>query len=232
MEIEKLVYEKQDDPTDLFKFCLENRLFREDNEKEDFVSRMKRTFNKEVPYYGVSAVIAYEKDSPVGICLIDHRVGEDCDIFYQNGGMVHSDNRERKNPWKYQYDFHILHVGFMMFYVKPEFRNRGIAQELLFEMEKLQLDRIQNIKLPEKVKNNISNSLLTVTVREKARDIAKQSTVFSNMHGDITDGCFKTDISRVSYDVVFDEKIEKTLGELIPEYCEKFNKKPKFIGRI
>lgn len=223
MEIEKLLYKKDDYPSDLFKFCLDNKLYREDNEKEEFVSRMKKTYNKEFPYYGVSATIAYEKDEPIGICMIDHRVSEDCDIFYKNAGMLYCDNRERKNPWRYQYDFHILHIGFMMFYVKPEFRNKGVAQELLVEMEKLQLDRIKALEFPKKIKDNISNSLLTVTVREKARDILSKSTVFSAMHGDITDGCFKTDISKLSYDVVFNEKTEKCLVEIVPDLCDGLN---------
>ncbi len=232
MEIEKLVYEKDDDPTDLFKFCLDNHLYKDDDEQEDFISRMKKTFNREVPYYGVSAVIAYKEEEPVAICMLEHRIKEDCDLFYHQAGVVHFDNRERKNPWRYQYDFQMLHLGFMAFYVKPEFRNNGIAQELLIEMEKLQLNRIQNMDFPESVKKNMGNNFLTVTVREKAKQILKKSTVLSEMHGDITDGCFKHDVSKLSYDIVFDEKIEKRLGDLIPNFCEQFNKKNKVINRL
>ena len=99
-------------------------------------------------------------------------------------------------------------------------------------MEKLQLSRIQNMDFPESVKKNMGNNFLTVTVREKAKQILKKSTVLSEMHGDITDGCFKHDVSKLSYDIVFDEKIEKRLGDLIPNFCEQFNKKNKVINRL
>ena len=234
MEIEKLIYEKDDDPNDLFEFCLKNNLYKDDDLENDFISRMKKFFNKDkdIPYLGVSATIAYMKEEPIGICMLEHRLGEDNNIFHMPAGILHMDNRERKDPWKKKLDFSFIHLGFMSFYVKESARNKGVAQELLFEMEKLQLNRLSMLNIPKNVNKTMENNYLTVTVREKAKEILKKSTVFSPMHGDTHDGCFKNDISSLSYQIFFNEKTEKRLADIAPELFEEENRKNKKLKNI
>lgn len=221
MEIEKLVYEKDDSPTDLFKFCLDNKLFKEDS--DDFTSRMKKIYKTEISNCGISATIAYINNEPIGICLLEHRLDIENNLYCCQAGRTHTDNRDRKNPWKAKYNFNFIHLGFLCFYVKDEHRNKGVAQELLYEMEKLQLDRLKTANLSEDVKKVMDNNFLTVTVRGKARKVLAKSTVLNPMQGDIQDNCFKHDISHLTYDIVFDEKIDKKLGEIAPELCDSQN---------
>lgn len=224
ISFEKLEYSMEDNPDDLFSFCLENKLFKQ--ESDDFKSRMKNVFLKTKGYHGVSAVIAYDEKEPIGICLLEHRLKNDSNVFYQQAGITHFDNRQRKNPWKKQLNFYFLHMGFIAFYVKESHRKQGIAKNLLHEMESLQLKRLLKANLPKEVISVLGESYMTVTAREKAEDIVRQSILFHPIKCDIDNGAFNSDISSLSYKIHYGEMTDKKLDDFLLNFNVN-NKKQK-----
>lgn len=211
--IEKLNYERKDDPSDLFTFCLDNQLYKK--EEGDFLSRMKKVYSQAEPCEGISTTIAYIDDNPIGICLLEHRLNEKDELFHHQAGIMHFDNRERKNPWKKKLDFHFIHMGFISFYVKEEYRNQGIAQDLLSAMEKIQLERLSNAQLPADIVNNMNENYLVVTAREKAESVVNKSILFHPLLCDTHQGNYKKNISSLSYRIFYGEMTDKKLGDML-----------------
>lgn len=225
IEYEHLIYSKEDNPNDLFKFCLDNKLYKDDD-NNGFISRLKKLYlQNELTYEGVSTVIAYHEDNPIGICLLEDRHNENNETFHTQAGITHLDNRNRKNIWKQKYDFHFIHTGFMSFFVKEEYRNQGIANELLYEMENLIKERLDSYNLPSNIKDNMGKNYLVVTAREKAFSIIEKSTILSPIDSDTYQYSYSNDISKLTYNIQFMEMREKNIGENMPEYQN--NNKPK-----
>ncbi len=225
LEFEYLHYTKEDNPEDLFKFCLDSNLYKP--ESESFKSRMKAVYDREEKEYdGISAVIAYREDKPIGICLLEARLNENGETFHHQAGIKHLDNRNRNNIWKRRFNFHFIHMGFISFYVKPEFRNMGIASDMLYGIEKIIKKRLDLDNFPNHIKENMADNYIVVTAKELAYKIVEKSPILFPINSDTRHGSYTSDISSLTYKIEYMDMKEKNIGENFPEYQE--NKKKKF----
>lgn len=220
-----IVIEKNENPKDFFDFCLEHNLYKDDGGIA-FTSRMKIIYENVLhPFQGVSAIVAMKNNKPVGICMLEHRPGEHENepMLITQAGMLHQDNRQRKDPWKKKYDWHYLHAGFISFFVKNSQRQRGLASHMLKEMQDLQLARLHkyNSFLSHEEKELIKNSSLIVTCRELAKHLVSSSKLFTGVHCDNVDYNFKKDISSLTYNVIFNEVVRKKVNDFIPPSLEQ-----------
>ncbi len=225
LEFESVYYKKEQNPDELFKFCLNHDLYKPNT--EDFKSRMKAVYEqKEKSYEGVGASIAYIVDKPIAICMLETRLNENGETFHHQAGIRHLDNRNRKNIWQRKFDFHFIHMGFISFYVKPEFRDMGIASDLLYEVEKIMKSRLDSDNLPNSVRDNMANNYIVVTAKELAYKIVEKSPIILPIGSDTHHGSYASDISSLTYKIEYMDVREKNIGENFPEYQE--NKKKKF----
>lgn len=209
----QLNFFKEESPKDFFSWCLENKLYKEDINDEFFKSRMKEIYLGNKPYHGISTIIAYNEDKPIGICLLEQKLDEKGKIPTTRGGLLHMDNRERKNPWQKRFDLEFIHIGFLSFYVKEEYRKKGIAKQLLKEMEELQYNRIKVENFPEKILENLDKHYVVVTARELASKIVENSNLFLSSAGEYEQKRYNNSIASFSYEIIFNEKELNTIGK-------------------
>lgn len=208
----QLNFFKNEDPKEFFNWCLENKLYKEDSNDEFFKSRMKEVYLGNKQYDGISAIIAYDEDKPIGICLLEQKIDENGSMPITRGGLLHMDNRERKNPWQKRFDLEFIHLGFLSFYVKEEYRRKGIAKQLLSDMEELQYNRLKVENFPEKILENLDKHYITVTARELASKIVENSKFFLSSAGEYGQKRYNSSIASYSYEIVFNEKELNTMG--------------------
>lgn len=143
----------------LFAWCLEQKLYKE---APNFNSRMKNVYRGEKDV-SVVAILAKEDNKACGIilCEVNHDKHQ---AYILKDSMRHNSAIEKKLPW------HIHSLGFLSIYVKPEFRNKGIATELLKRME---LWRISECSTFE------PKDVCVFQVREKSYDLANKHFLYS-----------------------------------------------------
>ena len=112
-------------PKDFYHWCLTNRLYKGDGGVEEN-SRMEMIYNGLEPFVGVSVVVAYKEDKPIGIILCEHR-----DLKLEKSQM--------ENP-----ELSFCNLGFVNIFVKKSQRKKGLATELVKEMEQLRLNLLKD----------------------------------------------------------------------------------------
>lgn len=202
----------EDNPKDFFEFCLTHELYKK---QDNFISRMKNVYNNEKPWQGISAVIVYDQNKPVGICLLEHRLLNN-KKFITQAGLLKMNSRA-KNPWQTKLQWHFIHAGFMSFYVKPEYRKIGLAHNTLKQMENLQYHTFLKEELPVEINEKKSDNCIIVTCRGIAQDIVKKSTLFHSVDCDTYHNNYNSDISHHSYKILFDHEPKKSIGEFKPK---------------
>lgn len=190
-----------EDPKEFFQFCLDNKLYKEE---PGFCSRMKNVYLGKKSYEGISAIVTYHDDKPVGICLLEHFLENNCPLTTQ-AGILHMDSRTRKNPWKIHFSWNFIHLGFMSFYVDEKHRKNGLATQMLKQMEKLNLPFMKQYG---------SDNVFIVTAKELAYDVVQKSSFFHATKCQPFDGNYKKSISNITYDIYFNDKNKKTIDEI------------------
>ncbi len=204
---------EKDNPNSFFEMCIKNNLFKEDS--ETFKSRLKNIYENKKEYLGISSVLAKIDNKPIGICLVEHYQNENGETVIKQGGLLHLDNRKRKDPWAKKFNFYFLHVGFLSIYIKEEYRGIGIAKKMVSEMELLQNERFFKNK---KINLDIADHFIMITARGAAYNIVEQSKMFNPTNFEINDLNYNSVISTLSYLSVFEDKNEKIIrGEIVEE---------------
>lgn len=202
----------KDDPNDFFKYCMDNQLYKIE---ENFSSRLKKIYNHEKVWQGVSAVIAIHENKPVGICLLEHRYLND-EMPVTQAGILKTGSRA-KNIWQKKFDWHFIHTGFISFYVFPEHRKVGLAKELLNEMEVFQYQVVSQEKFQPNVLKTMPDNCLVVTCRELAKNIVNSSRLFYGIDCDTHHNNYDLDIGYHTYKIFFEDQPKKSLGDFHPE---------------
>lgn len=121
---------------DFFEYCKINKLYKID---VGYTSRLLNIYNKVRDIKNLMSIICYKNNEEVGICLLEKTNY----LEMRKAGILHMDNRLRKNPWKKTYEWNFINLGFLSIYVKEEYRKQGIAKEFLnlFESEIKKIDK-------------------------------------------------------------------------------------------
>lgn len=229
-----------------------------------YQSHMKKIYEKKQRFTGIESIIAYDNDIPIGICLIrKHTDDKDynynlsnvddkrkfifdktiTDGFNINNQFLikqqieqYNDNRIRKNSEKKRFEDYYIHLGFAMFYVHPDYRGKKIAQSMLNEMEKnIQHNFKNSLKdFPEFFLNKLNTSFFTITCREKAQEVLKNSSYLFHTTCSNEDLNFKHFISAMTqmnqYDLEYQKGIYSNYtkklreGHIIDFLAHNYNK--------
>lgn len=151
-------------PNDFFQWCLENKLYKVSEDK-NFNSRMKKYYNGEIIFNGLTTVVAYTNDKPVGIVLCEHQ------NHYQKA--IRLKNEFSSKPTigvEYDWGFHQL--GMVSFFVKNTYRELGIATQLW--------ERLENIRLKDFIKQNPNElSVPLFQAKELAFNIVEKKSKYA-----------------------------------------------------
>jgi Acetyltransferase (GNAT) family len=137
-------------PKDFYNWCLNNKLYKTDGGIEEN-SRMEMIYNGLEPFVGISAVVAYKENKPIALILCEHR-----DLKVEKS--------ETENA-----DLSFYNLGFVNIFVKKSQRKKGLATQLVQEMENLRLNLLKD-KLPQDASTFfVAQQLAKVVVSEKAK---------------------------------------------------------------
>ena len=170
--------QSEQDPTDFFQYCIKNKLYKDEKEEKYFMSHMKVIFdNRRERFTGCIAVIAYEKNKPIGMIYVQKMkdslpmIKSAYEVYLESnlenltksrflkkdknispypihlGGLLYQDNRTRVDIWRQKCDFQFLHTGFMMMYVKPKHRGKKIISKMI---------ELSELKIVEDIKDNFN----------------------------------------------------------------------------
>lgn len=147
---------------EFFKWCLEHKLFKE---AEGFTSRIKNIYIEEREYESLSVIIASDNNNPTAIILCENK-----QLSHQAFTFKNPLNRNANK--KEVFDWEIINLGFLSIYVKEEYRNKGLATQLLQQMEELRLKN--NIELIAK-----KNCVILFEGKEKTYNLANKHLNYS-----------------------------------------------------
>lgn len=159
-------YVIESEPESFFEWCLENDLYKTTKAKK-FNSRMKAFFEQDIKFNGLSCILAFYKNKPVGIALCEHQ-------DYFEHARIHEDLSRFRLKVEEEFDWGMQQVGMIGIYVKKSHRKKGLAKHMVIELEKLRLSQIakEDFKL-----NPLSVPLLQA--RELAFDIVFKYSQYS-----------------------------------------------------
>lgn len=132
---------------DFFDWCLENKLYKRTT--IDFKSRMQLIFKGFVKTESITAILAHKDNEIAGLLLCENR------IEYSKGKIYN-------NPFEFVpiekeiTDWGFYNLGVLNIFVKPKFRNQGLAKEMVQRIEKLRLNKLANINEEHWVENSKS----------------------------------------------------------------------------
>lgn len=149
----------EEDKEKFFKFAIFHQLYLK---KEDvaFESRMLNIYNKKRDSEELSLILALDKTIPVGIVLCENDDKRHNLALYKekrNGGFVIAEEK----------DVFLLSAGFLSFYVKEEYRNIGIAKNLM--------SLIESHRIKEVSPSITENLYFAFNGRERALEIINNS---------------------------------------------------------
>lgn len=121
-------------PQDFFNWCLENTLYKKSKSKY-FNSRMKAFYEQQIDFKGLTCVLAFYKKNPVGIILCEHQ-------DYFEHARVHEDLSRFRLKVTEEFDWGMQQVGMLSMYIKKSHRKKGLAKNMLIQLEKLRLSQI------------------------------------------------------------------------------------------
>jgi GNAT superfamily N-acetyltransferase len=175
-----MYYKKQTinpNDTPFLNWCLENKLYKEE---EGFNSRMKNIYSTQRKFESLDTIIVFQSDKPIGIVLCENHTYESQAFILKNPNNPRSKQKELLD-WK------ILDLGFLSLYVKEEFRNQGIATELI---KKIEIQRIKQSKqFIEK------DTVILFEGKEKTYDLANKHLQYSYVtHLEKHNGNYQQDI--------------------------------------
>lgn len=233
-------YEIKNKPEEFFDFCLRNKLHKRTS--VDFTSHLEHIYkNKKERFCGLIATVAFYEGDAIGICYVQKRkdfypIKRDryrnvAKQFYpqsllhnkpmQKAAMVDISSSERKI--KKEYNFYFLHKGFVMFYVKPMFRNLGVGQEVFLRTEqKIINDLKYDLKDIKEIGIDPKDVFLCLTAKEKAYDMVEKNSnkfLISRLEPDCQN--FKEDISMWTYKKVFEDVTYPSVEDLEKEKPKK-----------
>lgn len=159
-----------EDKEEFCQWALKNKLYRnieaEPDLKKDYNSRMKLVFEGKKEAESLTVALAFDGNKPIGILMCENK------LYKRDIEFLPSYKRKPR-----KLDAEGIVLGFLSFYVLPEYRNNGIAAKLLVNMEK------------EKSKLLIANkekgfSLMGFEARGDAIKIISKSKYSSIINGD------------------------------------------------
>lgn len=113
-------------------WCFENKLYKS---TRVLFSHLKYLYTGLYERDQISAIVAYDDKRPIGICICEHtkEVVESANI----GEYI-------RNNWKKEKEFNwkFYNLGFLNMYVKPNYRKKGIAQQLVTIMEAMRVSQV------------------------------------------------------------------------------------------
>lgn len=128
------IIEKFQDPSEFFQWCLENNLYKSVKSRY-FISRMKKFYEGEVEFHGLTCVLAFYNKKPVGIVLCEHQ------DYFENA-RLYEDLCRNKLKVKEEFDWGMQQVGMVSMYIKKSHRKKGLAKNMVLDLEKLRLSQI------------------------------------------------------------------------------------------
>lgn len=153
-------YKINDKNSSFFQWCLDHQLFKEES---NFNSRMKNIYTGKREFESITSIVAFDGKNPTAIILCENNFGLDKAFCFKNVN--------RKSSKKQYFDWDIINVGFISLYVKEEFRNKGIATDLI---KKLELHILKEIKL-----SLDENTVVLFEAKEKAYKLANKNLEYS-----------------------------------------------------
>lgn len=154
----KHYYLKNTSKKDFFEWCLEKKLHKRTT--IDFSSRMQLVFTGFVETESITAIVAYDKDEPIGILLCENRVRFSAGKTYEDPSKFAPQEDEK-------FDWGFYNLGVLNIFVKPKYRGQGIAKQMVQDIEKIRLNKLANIN-----SHWIENSKPLFEAQELAFDIS------------------------------------------------------------
>lgn len=133
----KHYYLKGSSKKDFFEWCLENKLHKRTT--LDFSSRMQLVFTGFVETESITAIVAYDKQEPVGILLCENRIRFNPGITYEDPSKFIPKEDER-------FEWGFYNLGVLNIFVKPKYRGKHIAKNMVQDIEKLRLNKLANVQ--------------------------------------------------------------------------------------
>lgn len=118
---------------EFFDWCLDNKLHKRTT--PEFSSRMQSVYTGFVETQSITAILAYEKDEVAGLLLCENR------ILFHNG-KVYEDPSKYIAKEQEKFDWGFYNLGILNIFVKPKFRNQGIARKMIEDIEKIRLNKL------------------------------------------------------------------------------------------
>lgn len=118
---------------EFFDWCLENKLHKRTT--LDFSSRMQLVYTGFVETKGITAIVAYENNEVAGLLLCENRI-----LFYN--GKVYEDPSKYIAKEAETFDWGFYNLGILNIFVRPKFRNQGIARKMIEDIEKIRLNKL------------------------------------------------------------------------------------------
>lgn len=133
----KNYYLKESEKKTFFNWCLDNQLHKRNT--PNFSSRMQLVFTGFVETQSVTAIVAYEKTEVVGILLCENK------MCFHNG-KIYDDPSKYIPQEQERFDWGFYNLGILNIFVKPKFRNQGIAKKMVEDIEKIRLNKLATIE--------------------------------------------------------------------------------------
>ena len=233
---------KEENPSDFFNWCIEHNLYKKSSANH-FKSHLKVIYeNEKERFGGCKAIVAFASNrpnNPIGICFLKNYLddknlnksifemqegmfGQDFKpidsqdgLHFRNLGLLHLDNRPRKDEWQKKCDNFLINAGFLMLYVKKSHRGQGLASDMVEKMESFILNDLRNksdLFGNTYGNENIEKSLLCFTAQELAYDIVVKSAGYALVTKfNVFDRAYRGFISHTTYKMEMedDELLQK-----------------------
>lgn len=126
-------YLKEKAKKDFFEWCIENKLHKRTT--VDFRSRMQLVFTEVLKTESITAIIAYHNKDIAGILLCENK------MLFTNG-KIYEDSTKFIAQVQENFEWGFYNLGIINIFVKPKYRNLGIAKEMIQDIEKVRLHKL------------------------------------------------------------------------------------------
>ena len=135
-------YKNEDISIQLFKYLFDNQMWEQSYGTSMSLSLYKNIIEtNSIDTDKFTVIIARNNNIPIGVSILESYEP----IRYQLQTLQNSTIISQNPTVKFKIDKNFLNAGWLQFYIKPEYRKKGIATELLLKIEQEYISKITPI---------------------------------------------------------------------------------------